>query len=839
MVTLKISFAHVVDGQAATSYRPCPQPTARAALTHQKQTNTTPVSIPEPTKPQRPPSDSVPPPSAPTSVEDKPAALEASGSLNPHGIEDHGNVKREQSTPITMEDCAISPNGISEDDLCMPVTCSQEENQSEDSTLVFPDTPMNTFQKLRTRFSLYTPGSSLHLQHIAQSDPSHTRRYRSHQMQHTPDLRVPLTWSHAMTTDSDGAHGGSGVKQSSPPSSPSLKLHQQSQSLNASDTQKSDESIGSENTSKNVLSQVEAQTGVGVQLQASQGTHSQDQSSTAQNPLREVEKTPPAELARKSAVPTTPELSQHQKAFPGNAEKSLHVTAPELNQHSDVAANSEPVTDVKGRSDPCPLLPHASASPQHLLQQTNSSLSVSLPPSSGPVRSNTTTPQQPNASVSFALQPSSGPVHSSATPEVPKVSRPDTIGGDLQDNIPAPVNAASNSGIDEGLPDSEPEERDSVATRLLTQPSPSNSTQFMHLQNSSQSFAPATSDKTHHLPSIIPTKEHSLLSNPASHPNQKSAPIEDTSQEETSDDDDDARSDLTYQSSTTSGSTTRNPTTEDSRNSSLSQALHPPIAGMQPRTSSLLTVTPALGTAGSGKMTSFADMHAPVGPQSNATGDEQSQTSVQSVEMSVISREQQLSNLASHPTQQSAPPNEDSFDGETSYGDDARVMYQSSASASATHTRASLREPPLSAPTHPPAHRSQPPTTLTNRSVNASSHMEHAKVRLPPSEVPSMIDKSAETYPSAATVVEAAHEADVSAVPASSSPVEQPVVVSSGEGCPPVLSRLENVYRQDSGYLGSHHFVSSNILHRHPDRMEPSDRMPMDSYQREQDSQGI
>ena len=198
-----------------------------------------------------------------------------------------------------------------------------------------------------------------------------------------------------------------------------------------------------------------------------------------------------------------------------------------------------------------------------------------------------------------------------------------------------------------------------------------------------------------------------------------------------------------------------------------------------------------------------------------------------------------LSNPASHPAQQSAL-HEDSLDSEMSDDDDARsdVTYQSSTSASITHTRANHLELPLSVPTHPPAHHSQPPTSLPDRSVHVSSHMEPAKVRLSPSKVPSMIDKSAEMYSSAATVVEAAHEADMTAVPASSS-VEQPVAVSSEEGCPPVLSILENVYRQDSGYSGSHHFVNSNILHRHPDSMEPSDRMPMDSYQREQESQGI
>ena len=778
----------------------------------------------------------------------KPPMLDAADSMNAQYIPKPHSKEVKQPPLIVTEDPSVPQSSyVNPDDdlqLKMPKMCSQSSDSS-DSFIMLPDTFSTYCDRLKMQCSPFTPQSSTSTPHRLGTSPSNLSRIegslRSEQQQHVPNVRTALVYSHSATADPDGVHSGSQAEDPPPPSSPSLKLHRQSQSQNAGATQRSDESIGPENTSKNVLSHVEAQTGAGVQLQPSQSSHSPDQSSTAQNPLREVAKTPPAELAGKSAVPTSPELSlsQHQKAFPGYAEKSSRVTAPELNQHSDVAANSEPVADVKGRSDPLP--PLVSASPQHVLQQTNSSLSVSLPPSSGPVNSNTTPPhcllQQPNASVSFALQPSPGPVHSSATPEVPKVSRPDTIGGDIQDNIPAPVNVPSNSGIDEGLPDSEPEERDSVATRKFAQPPPTNSTQFMHLQNSSQSCSPATSDKAHPSPSTIPTKEHSVLSNPASHPTQKSAPIEGTSEEETNDDDDDdARSDLTYQSSTTSGSTTRNPTTDDSRNSSLSQALHPPLLGMQPRTSSLLTVnhpvTPALGTAGRGKMTSFVDMHAAC-PQSIATGDKQSQNSGQSAQMSVISREQQLSTPASHLAQQSAP-NDDSLDGETSSAD-FDDTYQRFASASATHTRASLREPPLSAPTQ----HSPPPTTLPNRTVNISSHMEPAKVRLPPSEVPSMINKSAETYPSAATVVEAAHEADTSAEPASSSPVEQPVTVSSGEGGPPVLSTLKNVYRQDSGYSGSHHFVNSNILHRHPDSMEPSDRMPMDSYQREQDSQGI
>ena len=70
------------------------------------------------------------------------------------------------------------------------------------------------------------------------------------------------------------------------------------------------------------------------------------------------------------------------------------------------------------------------------------------------------------------------------------------------------------------------------------------------------------------------------------------------------DDDNNAtHSDLMYQSSTATGSTTRIPTTEDSRNSSLSHTMHPPIAGMQPRAALTVNhpVTPALVTVVKGK----------------------------------------------------------------------------------------------------------------------------------------------------------------------------------------------------------------------------------------------
>ena len=226
-----------------------------------------------------------------------------------------------------------------------------------------------------------------------------------------------------------------------------------------------------------------------------------------------------------------------------------------------------------------------------------------------------------------------------------------------------------------GLPDSEPEECDSVTVRPPSQPPPTNSAQSVHVLNTSQNGSPTTGHKTHLSPSTIHTKEPGSLSNPTNHPAQQSAPNEDSLDSEMSDDDDDAPSDVTYQSFT---------------------------------------------------------------------------------------------------------------------------------SASTTHTRANHYELPVPAPTHlPSAHHSQPPTTHLKHSVNVSSHMEPAKVWLPPSEVPSMIDKSAETYPSAAT--EVAHEADVSAVPASSS-VEQPVAVSSGEGSPAVSLTLQEMHQQNSGYSGSNQF---------------------------------
>ena len=197
---------------------------------------------------------------------------------------------------------------------------------------------------------------------------------------------------------------------------------------------------------------------------------------------------------------------------------------------------------------------------------------------------------------------------------------------------------------------------------------------------------------------------------------------------------------------------------------------------MQSRTASL---TPTVATAGSGEMASFVDMHPAIGPHSNVTGDKQPQNSDQSAQEPVNSHDRQLA-----------------------------------------------------------AHHSQQPSTHPNPSVNVLSHLEPAVVWLSTSQVPSMINESAETYSSATTVVEAAHEAYTTGAPASSSPAKQPLAVSCKVGSSAVPSTLPDVHRQNSGYLGRNQYVSSNVLHQHLSSMDPSDRIQMDSYQREQDSQG-
>ena len=237
-------------------------------------------------------------------------------------------------------------------------------------------------------------------------------------------------------------------------------------------------------------------------------------------------------------------------------------------------------------------------------------------------------------------------------------------------------------------------------------------------------------------------------------------------QEGSLDDDDDAHSDHMYQSSTISDSTTRNPTIEDSKNSSFNQALHPPLLGMQSRTASL---TPAVATAGSGEMTSFVDMHTAIGPHSNVTGDKTATKQCRST------REQPW------------------------------VATFCSSQPTAYHSSKSFCKCTL-------------PFGASNGWA-ASWNAIHDKYIY------------RQIYPSAATVVEAAHEADTTDVPASSS-VDQPLAVSCKVVFSAVPSMLTDMHRQDFDYLCSHHFISSNILPWHPDSMEPSDRMPMELSKR-------
>ena len=789
--------------------------------------------MPPSTKPQVSASDKPATPSAPGAVEDKPPVLDASGTLNPQYIPNPHNMELKETTSIPTEGPSVScnPPVIPESDLPMPMECSQE-NDTDDSYIEPPLTVSNDCDRLKTRCSPFTPRSSSRTQQSvlsSRSHPSHAGgNRRSHQQQHRPDVRAALSWSHSTTADSGGAHGGSHVEDPPPPSSPSLELRQLSQSKNPSVAQQSGGSIGTGHTLENIPSHVDAQSGVGMQLQTSQGNRSPDQSSMAPNPLQD--------MAVKSAVPTSAglslsQVSQHQKSTPENTEKSVCATAPELNKHSNVDTNSEPVTDVKRSGDP--LSPQAPALSHPALQQSDESIGAGHTPKNilshmeaqsdveiqsqvsqddSPSDQSSMAPnplwgktlesapahlssEQPITSESLTLPSSSGPLHSSANPEGLKLSRPDTIGGGFQDDIPsrpplmAIVETPSNLDIDEGLADLEREECDSVTASPSSQLAPTDSAQFVHLQSSSQTGSTATSHKSYLSAGTIPNKEHKLSSNVASHPTQQSAQQEDSTEQETSDNDD-ARSDLTYFSST-SASTTHNPTAEDSRNSRESHTLHPSFSGVPPTTASLNTAThpatSAVATAGR----SAVSIQTAEAPQSIVTGAEQSQNTSQSVQTSINSHEQQLSN---HFVQQ-----------------------------------------PSTHPQHPPfAHHSQPPTTHSNRSAKVPSHVLPAVVGLPPAEVPSMKESSVETAQSAVTIV----EADMTPTSASFKHIEQPLAVPCGGGSAAVSSTLQGMERQDSGYLGSNQFNSSLLLRR-PGYMAPHGGMSLESYQTEQDSEGI
>ena len=462
----------------------------------------------------------------------------------------------------------------------------------------------------------------------------------------------------SIAADMAGASGSSRMKDPPPPSSQSPELNNLSQSKEASIASESERSFGPENDSKNVPSHIEAQSGGVMQVPAPQGNRTPDQSSIPPNPLWEAAKTPPVELAERSAMPTatrvslTQQLRHQPKTSPENAD----------NEHSDADATSEPVTIAERRSE--------SPSPAAV------------------------TPTQPSlkqdiTSHSLILPNSQDQMYPCAHRKSLELSLPDRVGITFQDDLllpPQPLNivkgGSNDLGTDEALPDSEPEERDSVTARPSSQPPSTNSAQCIHALNTIQTGSPKTGHKTHPSPSTIPTKEHSLLSNPASHPSQQSAPNEDNLDGETSDDDD-ALSDVTYQSSTSTSTTVTSATAPN---------FFPPST-----------------------------------------------------------------------------------------------------------------------------HRRQPPTTHPNRSVNVPSCMEPAAVELTTSKVPSRIEASAEAYPSAATVVEAANKANTTAAPASCDLVEQPKTFSCGGGSSTVSSTLQDVHRQDSDYLGSNQL----------------------SYQGKQDSEGM
>ena len=558
------------------------------------------------------------------------------------------------------------------------------------------------------------------------------------------DHASSLLWSHSTTADTSRPHDENHVEDPPPPSSPSLELHQLSHCQTTCVAQHSDGSIGTGHTPKNVPSHIEAQSGAGMQSQTCLGSHTLNQSSMA----------PVDSAVLSSSGLSLMKQPQHQKNIPENAEKSVCATTPEWMECCDVDANSEQVAVVKGSSDP--LAPQAST-PAH----------PSL--------------QQPITSASLALQRPPGP---------------DTIGDGFQDDHPplspliAVVEASSNPES-VGLQDSEPKKSDSVTNRLWSQPAPTDSAHFEYLQSSSPTDLPlpvecsqessqasslATSHKFYPSPSTISTKEHNLSSNVASNHAQPSAPHEDNIAEETSDDD------LMY-SSITSASTAHNLTAEDSRNGRICHALHLSFSGVPPTTASLNTAnhpaTSAVATAGR----SAVSIWAAEAPQSIVTGKEQPLNTGQSVQTSINSHEQQLSNDFIQP---------------------------------------------------PSTHCSQPSTTHSNHSVKVPSHVLPAVVGLPPAKVSSMMQSSVDTAQCAATVV----EVDMTAASASTKQSEQPLAVPCGGSSAAVSSTLHNVERQASGYLGSNQF-SSTILQRRPGYMAPHGGMSLESYQMKQDSEGI
>ena len=694
-------------------------------------------------------------PSTPDPLKERPALLEASGSLNPQYIPNPGSVDLKLSNPATTEDpkvsqCSVnagvsaSSYAVPNHNLDLPKLCTQE-NDSEDSFIMLPDVKNNDRMRERSGPS----GSSAQMQHNSltpRSDPS---------LAAPPDAKLSKQ-SCSTTANSGEPHSDSHGSVPLPPSFTSVAPLQL-----ASVVQQSD---GTGHSPKTVPTHTVAQSNVELPSQSSHGYHTMDHSSMGPNPL--WAKAEESAMLTSTGSPYS-QQPQQRNSNPENAEKSECDTAPELNRQSDVVRSSESVTD---------------------LNRSSSSLLPTPPPLS--LQPSSDSCPQPNPPE---------PLQLSHAAEVPRLSRPDTIGGDVQDDVPPAPPAIAMGGApdqpenDEGLADSVSSEPDTAAARSSNQPAPADSADYVPQQSSSQADAPHTSPKSYAAPSVTHTKEHSLSACAANHPVQQSEPALHDDNLEEEDNEDDAQSDITYLSST-SASTTHNVNVDDSRRNSMSHNVPASGPAVQPNTAPVKALNPlassAVATTGQSEVSPSVSMHTTAAlPQSNATGQDQSENSGRSVPTPVHNCE---SPLSSHPSQppSSHPP----------YETPSLDSYQPPSP-----------QPDQSSSPHP------------NTSSKVPSQVNPMVVR-PPSEVPYVTESSMETYQSAATVVEAPYQAEVTTPPASSKHIE--------------LSSVPKFERHDSGYPGSNQFDSSVLLGRHGN-MEPQARAPMEDYQLEQDMRGM
>ena len=745
ILTFTCPCTYFIDGQAGPSPRPRPPPAAHIAAAH-KGKSTDHIPSTTSTIPQPSALDEHVALSASAQLEDKPKKLESSASLNAPCTPHLGSTEVKPSVP-KADDLYVS-SFIPDSNLCVPVDCSQE-NDSTDSAVVLPEIPLSDCFRMKVRSVPATLGTSSLLQRnalISHSDPGHMRR--SPEQLHAPDVKTSLFRSHSSEADRSEPHSGSHMQVPPPPSVAPIELCQLSQSQNASGAQQSD---GTGHSPRTVPTHTVPQSNVEMPSQSSQGYHTMNHSNMGRNPLWD-KAAEPAVLT--SADLPLPQQPQHQNSNPESTEKSECDTAPELNHPPDIARSSDSLTDLNRSGSP--LLPQALTPPQLAAQSASGSILQPSPPE---------------------------PLHLSAAAEVPRSSRPDTIGGAVQDDLPpapppiAMGGAPDQPESDEGLADSVSSEPDTAAARSSNQPAPADSADYVPQQSNSQADAPHTSPKSHAAPSVTHTKEHSLSACAANHPVQQNEPAPHDGNLEEEDNEDDAQSDITYLSST-SASTTHNVNVDDSRRNSMSHNVPASGPAVQPNTAPVKALNPlassAVATTGQSEVSPSVSIHTTVAlPQSDATGQDQSENSGQSVPTPVHNCE---SPLSSHPSQ-----------------------------------------PPSSRPPY------QPPSPHPNTSSKVPSQVNPMVVR-PPSEVPYVTESSMETYQSAATVVEAPYQAEVTTPPASSKHIE--------------LSSVPKFERHDSGYPGSNQFDSSVLLGRHGN-MEPQARAPMEGYQLEQDMRGM